>query len=105
MPGAVRKNDTTSGTCNAGLDCCSHSRDGINTEVSENVFINGLGARRLGDKGNCRCPHSGSYTSTSGSKTVFINGKAAVRIGDSTKCTSCNSTGTHTTGSSDVFIE
>lgn len=104
MPAAVRKNDITQGSCNAGLDCCSHSRSGINTEVSGDVFINGLGARRLGDVGDCRCPHGGSYRSTSGSATVFINGKPAVRTGDSTECTSCGCGGTHTTGSPNVFI-
>ncbi len=104
MPAAVRQNDTTQGSCNAGLDCCSHSRNGINTEASDNVFINGLGARRLGDIGDCRCPHGGSYISEEGSRTVFINGKPAVRAGDMTKCNSCGCAGTHITGSNNVFI-
>lgn len=104
MPGAVRDMDITSGTCSVGADCCPHSRCGINTEVSDNVFINGLGARRVGDIGDCRCPHGGSYKSEEGSGTVFINGRPAVRIGDMTKCTSCGCTGTHVTGSDNVFI-
>lgn len=104
MPAATRKNDITNGTCSAGFDCCSHNRSGINTEVSGDVFINGLGARRLGDIGDCRCPHGGSYKSEEGSGTVFINGKPAVRIGDMTRCTSCGDTGNHVTGSPDVFI-
>lgn len=104
MPSAVRRDDITSGTCNIGDDCCSHGRSGINTEVSGDAFINGLGARRAGDIGNCRCPHGGSYKSEEGSSTVFINGKPAVRTGDMTRCTSCGCTGIHTTGSDDVFI-
>lgn len=104
MPKAVRKNDITQGTCNPGLDCCPHSRSGINTEVSGNVLINGMGARRLGDVGDCRCPHSGSYITTSGSSTVFINGKPAVRFGDKTQCISCGCMGTHAMGSDNVFF-
>lgn len=104
MPKAVRKNDTTQGTCSLGLDCCPHSRNGINSEASGNVLVNGMGARRLGDAGDCRCPHSGSYTTTSGSSTVFINGKPAVRLGDETRCSSCGCVGTHSTASDNVFF-
>jgi len=55
-----------------------------NDEASDNVFINGIGAHRLGDHWVTHCCtivcHDG--VAAEGSSTVFINGKAAVRIGD-----------------------
>lgn len=104
MPAAARLGDQEEGICNIGLPCCPHGRVGTNAEVSPDVFINGLGAHRKGDTGPCNCPHGGKFATTSGSSTVFINGKAAVRIGDSTNCQDCGESGSHTTGSGNVFI-
>lgn len=104
MSSATRINDTTTGTCDVGLDCCPHGRSGINTQGSSNVFINGVPVHRRGDAGDCRCPHGGSYLSTSASATVFANGRGITRIGDQTACTSCGLAGSHVTGSPDVFV-
>lgn len=69
--------------------------------ASDNVFINGKGAGRVGDSyaiHSCRdhSPHSG--TISSGSNTVFVNGKKLGRIGDSVSCG-----GSVANGSSNVF--
>ncbi|MBR2216402.1 MAG: PAAR domain-containing protein [Selenomonadaceae bacterium] len=104
MPAATRLGDTTTGVCDLGLPDCPHSRTGTNSAVSGNVFINGLGAHRLGDTGSTNCPHGGTFQSVAASGTVFINGKGAVRVGDATTCLVCGQSGTHTTGSGNVFI-
>ena len=104
MPAATRFGDQETGTCNPGLPCCPHDRTGANSEVSPNVFINGLGAHRKEDTGPCNCPHGGTYATTGGSGTVFINGKSATRVGDATTCKDCGMSGSHTGGSSNVFI-
>lgn len=104
MPAATRKGDSTSGTCNKGLPCCSHGRSGTNDTTSPNVFINRKGAHRLQDTGPTNCPHGGTFASTTGSSTVFINGRPATRIGDITTCQSCGVSGTHVQGSPNVFI-
>lgn len=49
------------------------------------------------------CPHGGTFTSVSGSSTVFVNGKPVTRIGDTTTCGTCGESGTHSTGSANVF--
>jgi uncharacterized Zn-binding protein involved in type VI secretion len=67
----------------------------VNDEASDNVFINGLGAHRLGDHWATHCCtiicHDGE--AAEGSSTVFINGKAAVRIGDIISCGSASAEG------------
>lgn len=69
---------------------------------SEDVFINGKGAGRVGDSyplHGCpdHLPHDGVISQ--GSKSVFINGKAAGRVGDAVSCG-----GSVAEGSDDVFI-
>lgn len=72
-----------------------------NDEASDSVFINGIGAHRLGDHWVTHCCtiicHDG--VAAEGSSTVFINGKAAVRIGDMISCGSASAE-----GSPDVFF-
>lgn len=99
----TRIGDGTSGICDAGEKCCPHSRSGTNSSGSPDVYINQKQAHRLGDSGSCNCPHGGSYQSTSGSSTVFVNGRALTRIGDATTCQSCGKTGSHVSGSANVF--
>lgn len=103
MPAVCRNGDKTSGTCNLGLDCCPHSRTGTISEVSGDVFVNGLGVHRLSDTGPTNCPHGGTFKTTGGSNSVFVNGRPIIRVGDSTMCMSCGQPGTHTTGSNNVF--
>ncbi|WP_295163442.1 PAAR domain-containing protein [Selenomonas sp. F0473] len=104
MPEAVRYGDGTTGTCDLGLPCCPHERSGTVNVVSGNVFVNGRGLHRLSDTGPTNCPHGGTFESTKGSGTVFCNGKPVVRIGDATRCKSCGQSGSHTTGSGNVFV-
>nr|DAM11239.1 MAG TPA: Baseplate wedge protein [Caudoviricetes sp.] len=104
MPAATRLGDTETGTCNMKKGCCPHTRTGTNEVVSSDVFINGQGAHRKGDTGPCNCPHSGTFESTGASSTVFINGRGATRIGDETVCQDCSQSGSHFSGSPNVFI-
>ncbi len=103
MPAATRLGDGTTGTCNMGFDCCPHGRSGTNSQVSGNVFINGLGTHRLGDTGPTNCPHGGVFQSSGASSTVFVNGRGLTRIGDATVCIACGMSGSHTGGSPNVF--
>lgn len=103
MSAVTRLGDSTVGTCDVGLPCCSHSRSGTNAEVSSDVFTNGLGTHRLTDTGPCNCPHGGTFQTVSGSSTVFVNGRPITRIGDSTVCMSCGMGGSHVSGSSNVY--
>lgn len=95
MPAVVRLGDTSTGHPH-----CYPSRPNI--EASPNVFINGLGAHRLGDAwashGACpdHVPHGGN--ASGGSSTVFVNGRALCRIGDPISCGD-----TMATGSPNVF--
>lgn len=104
MPAVTRKGDTETGVCDLGLPDCPHTRNGVNTSVSPNVFVNNLGLHRLTDSGPCNCPHGGTYKSSSGSSSVFVNGKPATRIGDTTTCTNCGKSGHHVSGSPNVFV-
>ena len=104
MPEATRLGDSTSGTCDIGLKCCPHGKNGTNSAVSSDVFINGLGAHRKGDTGPTNCPHGGTFLSVGASGTVMINGKGATRNGDSTVCMGCGLSGSHTDGSPNVII-
>ena len=67
----------------------------IQSPCSDNVFVNGRGAARVGDCASCSeeylmlpLPHSAIFgvVLSKGSKTVFINGRPAVRKGDSVTC-------------------
>lgn len=103
MPAIARMGDATTGVCNIGEPCCPHSRTGTVSVTSGDTYVNGLGLHRLGDTGPTNCPHSGTFASVAGSATVFCNGKAVVRIGDTTVCQSCGQSGSHTSGSGNVF--
>ena len=104
MPAATRLGDHTTGTCNIGLPCCPHGRSGTNSEVSDNVIINGKGVHRKTDTGPCNCPHGGTFKTVGGSSTVFVNGKAVTRVGDETVCINCGQSGSHTEGSPNVIV-
>lgn len=94
MPKATRMGDM-----DTGHDSCPPT---ALVTASENVFINGKGAGRMGDT---YAPHGCDIHPThagaiaSGSSTVFINGKAAGRIGDAVSCG-----GSVAEGSPNVFI-
>ena len=103
MPAVTRVGDGTTGVCNPGLPCCPHSRSGTNGVGSPNVFVNGKPVHRLSDTGPTNCPHGGTFASVSGSGTVFVNGQPITRIGDTTVCTGCGKSGSHTSGSGNVF--
>ena len=103
MPAVTRISDNTTGICDVGLPCCPHGRSGTNGSGSPDVFVNGLAAHRLGDTGPCNCPHGGTFGSTSGIITVFGNGKPLTRIGDTTSCLGCGMSGSHVSGSGNVF--
>lgn len=103
MPAATKIGDSTSGICDLGLPDCPHSRSGTNGSGSPDVFINGKAAHRQSDTGPTNCPHGGTFSSTGGSGTVFVNGKPLTRIGDSTSCIKCGKSGTHASGSGNVF--
>jgi uncharacterized Zn-binding protein involved in type VI secretion len=85
----------------SGRNCANPITTATN-ECSSNVFINAIGAVRIGDMvashAAAGCGPDTSVLSTS-STTVFINGKGAGRLGD--QYTSDN---TITSGSPNVFI-
>lgn len=91
MPAATRLGD----------ECTGHGCWGprVNDQASENVFINGLGAHRVGDHWVTHCCGPACHDSTmeTGSSTVFINGKAAARIGDMVACGSVSAQGSSNT--------
>lgn len=103
MAAVTRQGDNTTGVCNLGLKCCPHGRTGTNSQVSGNVFANGLGVHRLGDTGPTNCPHGGTFQTVAGSSSVFVNSQAITRIGDTTTCQSCGMSGSHIAGSQNVF--
>ena len=104
MPEAGMIGSRTFGLCDDDDDCCPHFRGGKCTEGSSDVFINGKGALRSGDAGDCRCPHGGSFELKQGSGSVYINGCKAIRIADPAKCDDCGEAGQVESGSRDVFI-
>ncbi|GMB00225.1 PAAR domain-containing protein [Pelosinus sp. IPA-1] len=103
MPAVTRQGNTTTGICNKGLPCCPHSRSGTNQQGSINVFVNGQPVHRLHDTGATNCPHGGTFQSIAGSSSVFVNGQPVTRIGDATTCMSCGQSGSHSSGSQNVF--
>lgn len=86
MPGIARGNgvDTVHSETGTGRNCSSPV-DTTTGECSSDVFVNGTGVVRQGDK---VFPHNKSGCSTDesvitdGSSTVFVNGKAVARLGD-----------------------
>lgn len=85
MPGATRQ----------GVDICG----GLIISGSNNVYTNGAGAVRIGDRVGFhgKKQHSASIM-ISGSPNVFVNGIPACREGDVAIC------GHRATGSNNVFI-
>ena len=96
MPGAARLADKCTG------HNCYPSRPNI--QASTNVFINGRGAHRQGDRWAVHCKRCGirrchDSILARGSPTVFTNGRQAGRINDPVACGS-----RVMTGSTNVFI-
>lgn len=104
MPKAARVTDSSNCPSDShGNICCPHNVTGPAINGSTNVFINGLGALRVGDKGtHTGCCGSNEWKCSEGSLTVFINGKPAVRVGDTT--THCGGKGVIISGSENVLI-
>ena len=88
--------------CRIGDANIPHCSPMVQAQGSGNVFVNGLGVSRVGDKNTGHLQPSGSECSghitsiTSGSLTVFVNKKGCGRVGDPT-CTAIAA------GSSNVF--
>ena len=81
MPSVVRIGDSCTG--HGGFP------PRVNDFGSSDVFINGIGAHRVGDHWVTHCnpaPSCHDSTLSSGSSTVFVNGQALGRIGDSIGC-------------------
>lgn len=93
MPAAARLGDICTG------HDCFPPRAG--TAASENVFINGINAHKVGDGWAVHCCSGSCHPSavSTGSSRVFINGQPAARIGDGIACGSLISQ-----GSNNVFI-
>lgn len=88
--------------CRYGDFCTGHgcwpSRQ--NDQASDSVFINGLGAHRVGDHWVTHCCvscHDGLLST--GSPNVFVNDKKLGRVGDQISCGSLVMT-----GSPNVFV-
>lgn len=86
-----------------GDQCTGHGCYGprVNDQGSSNVFINNIGAHRVGDHWVTHCcgPACHDGVAAVGSTTVFINGLAAMRVGDAISCGS-----TLASGSPSVFF-
>ncbi|AKF12740.1 hypothetical protein PHIM7_195 [Sinorhizobium phage phiM7] len=89
MPEAARKDQQDDVHSPDGTgDCCGDPTTQKTDEGSNNVFVNGFGVVREGDKmithnsddGGCCVPHAPVLTTFSSS--VYINGKRAGRKGD-----------------------
>jgi uncharacterized Zn-binding protein involved in type VI secretion len=87
MPGVVRLGDTCTG------HGCFPPR--ANDEASSDVFVNGIGAHRVGDHWVVHCcgPSCHDSNMAQGSGTVFVNGKPLARIGDNVACGSAAAVG------------
>jgi uncharacterized Zn-binding protein involved in type VI secretion len=68
-----------------------------NVGASGNVFVNGIGAHRVGDPWAAHTcpsiPQTHASVQASGSGTVRVNGAPVARTGDSIACGSSNATG------------
>ena len=86
MPGIARKNIDIAG--------------GVAIEGSQNVFVNGEGVVRIGDKvaSHGLSPHTPTPPMIEGSSNVFVNGIGVVRAGDKANCNH------NITGSSNVSV-
>lgn len=94
MPSATRQGDQST-----GHDSCPAT---ALVGCSDDVFINGRGAGRVGDQyasHGCVTHSSHQDSISSGSSSVFINGIPAGRVGDSVSIG-----GSVSEGSQDVFI-
>lgn len=93
MPAIVRLGDICTG------HGCWPSR--ANSTASTNVFVNGMGAHRVGDGWQAHTcpdiPETHSSSQATGSPTVFVGGQALARIGDAIACGSSNATGSNNT--------
>lgn len=90
---------TRQGDCCTGHDGCSPT---TLVGCSQNVFINGKGAGRVGDSyapHGCVAHPAHRDSISSGSSTVFINGISAARMGDPVTLA-----GSVQDGSGNVFI-
>jgi|GEM_PF-1782727 len=87
-----------------GKSCCPHiAVSGPALEGSPDVFVNGLSALRVGDKGvHFICCGENKWEAIEGSASILINGKPACRLGDKTK--HCGGDGTLIGGSSDTLL-
>lgn len=87
MPAAVRFGDICTG------HGCWPPRP--NDQASEDVFINNLGAHRVGDHWETHCcgPACHDSNQAEGSPNVFVNGQPLARIGDPIACGSANAQG------------
>ena len=75
----ARLGDTSAGHCFPGRG---------NISSSGNVFINGIGAHRVGDAWPTHTCGTSSHASTTSHRrsTVFVNGVALARVGDALDC-------------------
>lgn len=90
---------TRLGDADTGHDACPPTSL---VSASSNVFINGIGAGRVGDSyapHSCPAHSAHSGVIASGSSTVFINSRPAGRVGDSVSCG-----GSIAAGSGNVFV-
>jgi len=87
MPAVARLGDTCTG------HGCFPPR--ANDEASPDVFVNSLGAHRVGDHWQTHCcgPSCHDSVLANGSSTVFVNGKPLGRIGDAIACGSAVASG------------
>lgn len=73
-----------------GSTCSGHGSHPprVSDSGSEDVFVNGQGALRVGDHWVVHTSGKDSHDSTQaeGSSTVYVNGKPLARIGDAIAC-------------------
>jgi len=86
-----------------GCPACPHPGVGPAITGSPDVFINGMPALRVTDKGiHAACCGPNTWTATKGSATVLINFLQAHRMGDMN--THCGGVGHLITGSPNVMV-
>ncbi|CAO3418742.1 DUF6402 family protein [Azospirillum doebereinerae] len=82
MPAVARLNDP----CSGHGDWPVRS----NVEASPNVFVNGLGAHRVGDAWaahtNPTLPETHAGFQSAGAASVYVNGRRLARVGDAVSC-------------------